>query len=635
MNKTLFIADCEVYAYDWLFVFKNKQTKEYTIIHNDPAAMRDFMDQTDPLLAFFNGKHYDQFILKGVLMGFPPETIKEINDLIILGGVNGWEIPELREGRVFFDQYDLMDDCQVGTSLKSFEGHLGMDIRETTVDFDLNRPLTPEELEEVIHYCIHDVDATDLLDDIRGQYIGNKLVLGKASGIEETKALYMTNAKLTAAYLQAQPPEIPWEDERAYQYPPTLRKEYIPPEVLAFFDRMHDPSIPSALLFQESIEIDVGGCPVKIAYGGIHGAIPTYREEATETRSIRNKDVASYYPHQMTLNGYCSRNIPDPAIYEQTIERRVAAKKSGDKATANALKLVLNTTYGAMLNEYNPLYDPLMGRSVCVSGQLQLLELAVHLIRECPTLKIIQLNTDGIMVSFDNSDEAKWQEITQEWQDRTGFELEEDAIRLICQKDVNNYVEVPFEGEPKIKGVALVRGVLTNGDVDFAALGFPPWDNISGGAFKINNDAVILARAIRDYLAYGTPVEETIGNCDNPLYFQMIAKAGSKYGDALHEIGGKMVKVQKVNRVYAARDPHCGTLYKVNPKTGRAEKQAGLPLRCVVDNDNHLTMEAIDKGWYIRKAKKYCRDFLGIPAPKRHTRKLNKIKKEIIAILEE
>ena len=80
----------------------------------------------------------------------------------------------------------------------------------------------------------------------------------------------------------------------------------------------------------------------------------------------------------MTLMGYTSRNIPSPDVYAATIERRVKAKRAGDKATANALKLVLNTTYGAMLNKYNALYDPLMGRSVCISGQLFLLELANH-----------------------------------------------------------------------------------------------------------------------------------------------------------------------------------------------------------------------------------------------------------------
>ena len=140
---------------------------------------------------------------------------------------------------------------------------------------------------------------------------------------------------------------------------------------------------------------------------------------------------------------------------------------------------------------YNDLYDPLMGRSVCITGQLLLLELSEHLVQECPTLKIIQLNTDGIMVSFDNSDEAKWQEITQEWQDRTGFELEEDFIQKIVQKDVNNYVEVPVGGgKPKVKGGQLVRGILTNGNMDFTKMGLPAWDNMSGGAFNINNNAV-------------------------------------------------------------------------------------------------------------------------------------------------
>lgn len=91
-------------------------------------------------------------------------------------------------------------------------------------------------------------------------------------------------------------------------------------------------------------------------------------------------------------------------------------------------------------------------------------------------MKIIQLNTDGIMVSLDDCDVPVYQEITQEWQDRTGFELEEDLIKMICQKDVNNYVEVPFEGDPKIKGGVLVRGIAP------------------AGAFNINNNACVVAQ---------------------------------------------------------------------------------------------------------------------------------------------
>ena len=115
------------------------------------------------------------------------------------------------------------------------------------------------------------------------------------------------------------------------------------------------------------------------------------------------------------------------------LDARMRAKRSGDKSTANALKLVANTTYGAMLNKYNDLYDPLMGRSVCITGQLFLLELANHLKSECDTLFVVQLNTDGIMISFDDSEYKKVLAITREWEVRTGFELEEDKIKGIVQ----------------------------------------------------------------------------------------------------------------------------------------------------------------------------------------------------------
>ncbi len=627
----LYIFDCEVFAHDWLFVFKNKVTQEHTVINNDNDAVKQFMT-LEPLLGGFNNKHYDQFILKAVLLDFTPEQVKEVNDAIIVDGRNGWEIPSLRECPVYFDQYDLMDDCQMGLSLKAIEAHLGMDIRETTVSFDIDRALNDTELEEVIFYCKHDVDATDKLDDLRQGYLSSKRTLGLEKGIHEAKALYMTNAKLTAAYLDAE--QKPHDDERNYQYPAKLLRQYIPDEVFAFFDRLHDSSISSETIFSEKLNIMVGDCPCTIAYGGIHGAIPCYREEATATRSIRNKDAASYYPHQMTLNGYCSRNIPSPDVYAATIERRVTAKKSGDKATANALKLVINTTYGAMLNQYNDLYDPLMGRSVCISGQLQLLEMAQHLIQDCPTLKIIQLNTDGIMVSLDDSDVPKYQEITQEWQDRTGFELEEDLIKMICQKDVNNYVELPFEGEPKIKGGVLVRGAITNAKIDFEKMGLPKWDNLTGGAFNINNNANVVARAVKEYLAYGIPVEKTINECDRLLDFQLIAKAGSKYTGAYQMIDGEPVAIQKVNRVYATSNVRYGTLMKQHGTRGNLVKIAGLPPHCIVDNDNRLTMEVVDRLWYIRLADRYVKDFLGIKPPKKNTRKINSLKKKLLKLLE-
>lgn len=621
MENDIFIFNCEVFAHDWLFVFKEIATGEYTVIHNDNDAVVAFMER-NPFLGGFNNKHYDNFILKGVMCGLTPEQIKEINDLIIVEEVNGWDIPVLREYRVYFDSFDLMDDCQVGLSLKAIEAHLGIPIEETEVDFNITHRLSEKELQETIYYCKYDVDATEKLYHLRQAYLKNKVTLGKARNLTDRQAMYMTNAKLTSVYLKAQKPEKPWNDERNYQYPEKLLRQYIPQEVFDFFDCMKDDRIPNDELFSSKLEIMVGVCPCTIAYGGIHGAIPTYVEEATETRTIRNKDVTSYYSHLMTLMGYCSRNMPSPKMLEDTLEERVAAKKAGDKATANALKLVLNTTYGAMLNgkdgtAFNDLYDPLMGRSVCISGQLFLLELSEHLIAECPTLKIIQLNTDGIMVSFDHEDEAKYQEITQEWQDRTGFELEEDFIRKIVQKDVNNYVEVPADGgEPKVKGGQLVRGIAP------------------AGAFNINNNAVVVARAIKQYFIDGTPPEETIAASENILDFQLIAKAGGKYSQCYHLVGGEKVIVLKVNRVYAVSDKSKGTVYKTHAVTGRDAKVAGLPTHCAIDNNNNLSIEVVDRKWYVKLAKKYINDFLGIKPPRKNTRRINSLKKKSLALFD-
>lgn len=657
MVPNTFIFDCEVFAHDWLFVFKEVATGRYTIIHNDNDAVLAFMEQ-EPYLGGFNNKHYDNHILKAVMIGADPETVKQVNDLIILEEIDGWDIPFLREYKVFFHSFDLMDDCQDGISLKGIEAHLGIPIEETEVDFNITRKLTAAELEQTIQYCKYDVDATEILYNLRQNYLKNKATLGRVRGLDERKAMYMTNAKLTSVYLSAVRPTKPWTDERDYEYPDKLLREYIPQEVFDFFDRLHDPTIPNIDLFGgydehgkkikgASLEIRLGECIITLAYGGIHGAIPNYVEIATVERSIRNKDVASYYPHLMTIPlsegkqyGYCSRNIPSSQVFVQTLEDRVKAKKAGDKDTANALKLVLNTTYGTMLNgrngvAYNDLYDPLMGRSVCITGQLLLLELSVHLTRECPTLKIIQLNTDGIMVSFDNSDEAKWQEITQEWQDRTGFELEEDFIQKIVQKDVNNYVEVPVDGgKPKVKGGQLVRGILTNGNIDFTTMGLPPWDNMTGGAFNINNNAVVVARAIRDYFVDGTPPEKTIGDCTSILDFQLIAKVGGKYSGVVHMVGNREIPVQKVNRVYATADRNYGTLYKTHAVTGNPAKVAGLPTHCVVDNNNHLPIEVVDRKWYVKQAQKYINDFLGIKPPRKNTRKINSLKKKSLALFD-
>lgn len=594
--------DCEVFAYDWLVVFKDKESGRYTVVHNDNEELKSCIND-DTIYFSFNGKHYDSFIIKAIVAGFTPEEVKAVNDYII-GGGQGWECPMLKDFYFRFNSVDIKDDTQMGLSLKAIEGHLGLSVEESTVPFDIDRALTEDELKETAKYCMHDVDTTERLVELRKDYLKNKVHIGKLAGLDDVKAMGMTNAKLTAALLKAT--KQPHDDERKYVYPSHLKREYIPQEIFDFFDKMYDPSISDTELFSEKQTFSIGECPGVVGYGGIHAAIPNYFFEETDERVIRNKDVASYYPHLMTLCGYTSRNIPSAQVFEEVLETRMKAKASGDKATANALKLVVNTTYGALLNRYNDLFDPLMGHSVCITGQLFLLELAEHLYADIPGLKIVQLNTDGIMVECNRTDLGKLDEICDEWQKRTGFELEEDSVMKIAQKDVNNYIEVQPSGEVKEKGGYLVKGIS------------------SVGAWKINNSCCIVATALREYFVHGTPVEDTINGCDDIFQFQIIAKAGAKYREAYHLVDGVQVPVQRVNRVYATADERYGKLFKVKAENESTAKIEMLPEHCIIDNDNHLTIADVDKQFYIDMARKRVNDFLGIKPEKKKTTRRTK-----------
>lgn len=590
----LITYDCEVFAYDWLVTLKDKETGIYTCIWNDNEALKMALSD-DCIYVGFNSKHYDQYIIKAIAADLTPQEVKQVNDYIIAGG-QGWQCPQLADYYFRFNNVDIRDDTQQGLSLKAIEGHLGMSVKESSVPFDIDRPLTPEEKAETEFYCKHDVDTAERLIDIRKDYLKNKINLGRLAGLDEVKAMGMTNAKLTAAMLKAT--KKPHDDERKYVYPSNLRKEYIPSEVFAFFDRMYDFSIPDSELFKGKFNLNIGECPVTLGYGGIHGAIPNFFWEETEDRGIWNEDVGSYYPHLCTINGYTSRNIPSPQIYEDILERRMKAKAAGDKHTANALKLVCNTTYGCLLNQYNDLYDPLMGRSVCISGQLYLLELAEHCYQEIKGLRIVQLNTDGIMVECDKKDYDTLTAICAEWQSRTGFNLEEDTVIKIAQKDVNNYVEVQPGGKAKAKGGYLVKGIAP------------------AGAFNINNSCVIVATALKEFFVNGTPVEDTINGCDDIFQFQIIAKAGAKYKETYHVVDGVKEPVQKVNRVYATADERYGKIYKVKSEDDSTAKIEMLPEHCIIDNDNQLSISDVDKSFYIDMARKRVNDFMGIKPEK-------------------
>lgn len=604
--------DAEVYSHDFFVGFKDKETGERYRFHNDNIGVRDFIDE-HCVCCGFNNKNYDQYIIKAICAGFSPEEVKALNDWCISGN-QGWQYPLLRGVWHNFNNVDITMDMQrdkngrLTQSLKVIEGHLFLPIVECDVDFDLERPLTPDEIKKVFDYNDVDIDSTEKITEIRKDYLRTKLNLGRRANVDDVKALASTNAKLTAMMLGAVKRE--WDDGREYVYPPNLDLSVIPQPILDFFNTIHDKSIPDDVLFKTSLKITIGDMPCKYAWGGVHGSLSGYYEESNENRVVQNRDVSSLYPSLIEGYNYLSRNVPDPQLFYDIRKDRIRAKHDGDKQTAADLKLPLNTVSGAQENQYNDLYDPLPTRSMRISGQLFLTMLTMRLLNECKTIKLLNLNTDGLMYSVDKSELPIVDRISSEWEKQTGFELETDDIQRVWLKDVNNLLFVDIHGKVKTVGSYLNYGISVK------------------GAWSINNNMIIVKKALVDYFVNGTPVEETINNCNDIFEFQIIAKAGSKYKEAYHTVDGKRVSVQKVNRIYATADERYGKLYKIKAENDSTAKIESLPEHCIIDNDNKLTIDKVDKSFYIDLAKKRINDFLGIKPEKKGRKKKMATKKE-------
>ena len=346
-------------------------------------------------------------------------------------------------------------------------------------------------------------------------------------------------------------------------------------------------------------------------------------------RIIRNLDVSSLYPNVMINFDAISRNIPTKEHYVNLVEKRLKAKKAGDKKTANALKLIVNTSYGASLSTFNDLYDAKMGRRVCLIGQLLLTEFTMNIYKSCKSIKILNVNTDGVMYSIDEDEQYIVDQIRKEWEERTGLELEEDKIKRVMIKDCNNYILEKLDGSLKVKG-----GYVSD---------YKP-------SFK-HNSLSIVAEAIVKYFMEGTAVEDTINACNDAFRFQLIAKTGSTYQKTVHYVDGEEIQVQKVNRLYAVADERYGVVkkvkkqyleidedgerrYYINQKGNRTYKKKwetdkdgdffikkdttqNCPPHAYIDNSCHISIDTIDKSWYIGLAKKRINDFLGIKEEKK------------------
>lgn len=569
VNGLLFY-DFEVFKYDWLVVVMDMTAKKTHVIINSPEEVEAlYKANIKEIWVGFNSRHYDQYILKAILCGFDP---KKVNDYIITKGNPGWKFSSLFRQFPLWN-YDVMLNTDVG--LKSFEGFMGNDIKETSVPFNIDRKLTPEEIAETVKYCKHDVEQTVQVFLKRTEEFNAMMYFIKHFGLS-MDYISKTKAQLAAEILGGNRKGADFDDE--FQFPildclhlnkyKHIAEWYANPE-------NHDYS-------KKQDKQIVAGVEHTFAWGGGHGARAKYSADGV----FLIIDVTAYYPSLQKKYHFGYRVMNHPENFEFIHDSNIAYKRKGDKKARQPFKIMDNAISGQMKQKSSALYDPMSNNSICINGQLLLLDLVEHIEPYC---ELIQNNTDGIIVKLKDyeHDFDVLDDVVYEWEQRTGMKMDFDTyIGTIYQKDVNNYLLIDRKtGAVKAKG---------------------------GYVMKLNDlsyDLPIINKALVDYMIHGIPVRRTIMECQDLREFQLVSRISSKYTHILY--GDKPIK-EKCIRVFASNNPADPGVKKVHAVRKTTAKLTNSPEHCFIFNDDVKSVpvpDKLDRQWYIDFANKRLSDF--------------------------
>ena len=569
--------DFEVFKYDWLTVIIDPISQTETIACNNPDQMKELLEKyKSNIWIGYNNTRYDQYIAKGIALDMDP---KRINDFIIKENHDGWQYSSLFN-KIPMINYDVM--LRNDTGLKSLEAFMGNNIKETSVPFDIDRKLTDKEIQETIGYCRNDVEQTIEV------FLERKAEFDAALGLVKIFQLPLTYIGKTGAQRVAKilgGKRLKFDDEFEFQLMPTLDLHkykicadwYKKPE-------NHD--------YNKSHIIMICGIPHTLAWGGLHGATGEIKYKKDGTIYIKSKpyygegvflmaDVTAYYPSLQLKYKLGYRNMGNPENFEKIHGENLRFKAAGDKKARLPYKIADNAISGQLKDPNSSLFDPRENNAITVNGQLFLVDLIEHLEKGVPGIKLIQSNTDGILLKLKSLDDyGLVDDIVYEWECRTGMKMEFDIYSKVFQKDVNNYLLVAPNGKTKTKG------------------------GYTKGLSKVDYDLPIINKALIDFMVKGIPVETTINNCNDLIMFQKVVKLTGKYWAVWHN--NKYI-FDKCHRVFASLSQSDTYIGKCKREGATIEKFANTPERCfIIDDDihNNIVPAKLNKQWYISLANK-------------------------------
>lgn len=599
----------------------------------------------------YNCEHYDKVLLHGIISNklTNPGRVFECsnavisaqdNDTPLFGILNKFDMADYYSSPLL--SYDVMGDGSF-FSLKQLEGFMGMDIVESVVPFDLDRPLTDEEKEDVAKYNRADLFGTLERFKQRKNAFKTKMLLVKEFGLP-VNYICKTNAKLTEAILLSQNKGTNTRLRSRFQLC-DLPVNWEIPELKTIYEffcgalselESHKWDTKKCDKKKLSLDLEILGVMHTFALGGVHGGIKNYICRPEDGKKIIWVDVGSMYPNILTKWDLLSRQVDrngcnafagmvqtrmdiKEKLQDKTLEK---AEKKALKDQSNRYKLILNTTSGCMKDKFKKIYDPEYNTKMCMLGQLALMDLVFRLKnakRRKPVwargvddtdvgdyFKLIQSNTDGIALETLTPDaEDIIDSVCGGWEKDWRFILEKTVADNLYEKDVNNYVFRDSGGGIKVKG-AYVTKFSDSNEQDTLA---------------------ILAHAVVNYFLEGKDIRETICNPDNPATdYQQIKKLGGMYDTPTWKKDSGDEIVQKVNRIFPSTDKSLGGLYKhkKSKEIGVLDKVEGTPEHVLIYNHDIRGMKIgdlknIDYEWYVAEAQKRINDFLGVK-PEKKTR---------------